>query len=94
MLKNSKSQINTWEWGTNGAGNVSIGEWSAIDNTTYTEIPALNSEEIEWVKQKIATEKALEKLAGENAAVKIALDQFKEAERKLKITAHLARTNV
>ena len=46
---------------------------------------------IRWAIEKQKEEAELEKLAEENAAVKIALENVKKAQEQLKITAHLAK---
>ena len=46
---------------------------------------------IRWAQDKMKEEAELEKLALENAAVKIALENVKKAQEQLKITAHLAK---
>lgn len=59
--------------------NVNIGlSWSA-------------EEAIRWAEQKMNEERELKELAEKSEAVKIALDNFKLAEKQLKTTAHLAK---
>jgi len=48
-------------------------------------------ETIRWAQDKMMEEAKIEKLALENAAVKIALENVKKAQEQLKITAHLAK---
>ena len=51
-------------------------------------------ETIRWVQDKMAEETKeaeIEKLAEENAAVRIALENVKQAQEQLKVTAHLAK---
>ena len=46
---------------------------------------------IRWAQNKMREEAELEKLAEENAAVKIALENVKQAQEQLRITTHLAK---
>jgi len=48
-------------------------------------------ETIRWAMEKMNEEAKLEKLAEENAAVKIALENVKKAQEQLKITADLVK---
>jgi hypothetical protein len=48
-------------------------------------------EALRWAQDKMVEEAKIEKLALENAAVKIALENVKKAQEQLKITAHLAK---
>ena len=72
-----------------------IGQWDTMDYVTSNAVgdATITIDELDWLRAKMEEEKEYEKLARESAAVKIALDHLKEAEHKLKVTAHLARTH-
>ena len=72
-----------------------IGQWDNLDYVTSNGAgdATITIDELDWLRAKMEEDKEYEKLAGESAAVKIALDQLNEAKHKLKVTAHLARTH-
>lgn len=49
------------------------------------------NEAIDWAIKRMEQEKEWYKLASNNEAVRIALDQFEQARTRLELTAHLAR---
>jgi len=70
----------------NGQGWVAIQQgYTNVDLTTEAE------ELLEWAKEKRNAELSMQALANDNKAVQIALNNLKEAENQLAVTAHLAR---
>ena len=67
------------------------GGWIGLSNQVYVGMTPDANDAISWAIKRMEEERAWEKLAESNSAVKIALDNLEEARRQLSITAHLAR---
>ena len=68
--------------------------WIDVGNTSYDVGLTVDTEELlEWARSKRDADNKMQALAAENKAVQIALDNLKEAEDRLTVTAHLARTH-
>lgn len=65
--------------------------WINISTNANLSLSYSFEETIRWAQDKMMEEAKLEKLALENTAVKIALENVKQAQEQLKITAHLAK---
>ena len=65
--------------------------WVNISMNANLSLSYSAEETIRWAQDKMREEAELKKLAEENAAVKIALENVKKAEEQLKITVHLAK---
>jgi len=65
--------------------------WINVSTTASVNLSYDAEESIRWVRARMAEEVKLEKLAEENAAVKLALENVKKAQEQLKITAHLVK---
>ena len=68
-------------------GNV----WIGITQQASVGLSWEASQAMEWAIKRKKEEEEIAKLAEESEAVRIALENVKQAEEKLKITAHLAK---
>jgi hypothetical protein len=83
-----------------GVIRINGSEMEVFDGTVWQKIYMNNADiglssvansAIDWAIKKMGEEQAWKKLAENNSAVKIALDNLEEARRQLSITAELAR---
>ncbi len=65
--------------------------WIGISVNANLSLSYGAEETIRWAQEKMTEEIELKKLAEENEAVRIALENVKKAQEQLKITAHLAK---
>ena len=65
--------------------------WQAISQNVTVGLSWDADNAIRWAQEKMSEEIELKKLAEENAAVRIALENVKKAQEQLKITANLAK---
>jgi len=65
--------------------------WKPLNDSLAVGLHGLAQDAIDWAIEKMKEEQAWKKLAENNSAVLIALDNLEEARRQLSITAELAR---
>lgn len=67
--------------------------WRTVNNFDEIGLTPQANEILDWAKKKMQEEQEIKNIAIKNNAVQAAFDAFKEAEKILKITTHLAKQN-
>ena len=68
------------------------GYWQRIDPSIELDTTLETEETLRWARQKMQDERKLKELADKNPAVKVAYENFKQAEEQLQIITILSST--